>query len=227
MDDAQAPRMRYCALLDTETTSLEPPPVGRTIEVAVMLYDLDYAQPVASFASLIRADSNGAEAINGIPPKMLMDAREPDEVWRAVRWLISPAEVILAHRAEFDRQFVPNLGKPWVCTKTDVQWGRVRGDHLVQLALGLGLGVASAHRAMADVDTLARILTRVAEKGQDLEVLLRHAMRPKQKFVSLAPYEERETVKANGFLWDPAKKVWWRDMPSEDTKGLPFAVRAT
>ena len=229
MDDAsQAPRMRYCALLDTETDSLEPPPVGRVIEVAVMLYDLKFAQPIASFASLIRAESNAAAHVNGIPPEMLPEARSPDEVWRCVRWLIAPAEVIIAHRSEFDRQFVPDLGKLWCCSKVDIQWpGRLRGDHLVQLALGLGLGVASAHRAAADVDTLARILTRVAEKGQDLSQLLQHAMRPKQRFVSLAPYEERETVKANGFLWNPDKKVWWRDMPPEDTKGLPFAVRAT
>ncbi len=228
MDDAsQAPRMRYCALLDTETTALDPPPKGKTIEVAVMLYDLKFAQPVASFASLIRANSNEAEAINGIPAGMLPEAREPDEVWRAVRWLIAPAGVIIAHRAEFDRQFVPDLGKIWVCSKVDVSWGDGRrGDHLVQLALSLGLGVASAHRAMADVDTLARILTRVAERGQDLEALLRQAMRPKQRFVSLAPYEERETVKANGFLWNPDKKVWWRDMPPEDIGRLPFQVRA-
>lgn len=217
--------IRWIGIIDTETTGTDPAK-SRCIEVAVMLYDLKHAQPAASFASLIRGDgSNEAESINGIPGAMLPEARDADEVWRCVRWLLKPAQALLAHRAEFDRQFVPDLGLPWVCSKVDVSWvDSRRGDHLVQLALSLGLGVASAHRAMADVDTLARILTRVAEKGGDLGSMMRHAMRPKQRFVSLAPYEERETVKANGFLWNPDKKIWWRDMPPEDAKGLPFQV---
>lgn len=221
-----AEEIRFCAIIDTETTGTNHA-TDRVIEVAVMLFDVKRAQSVASFASLIRGPAeNAAESINGIPPAMLAEAREPERVWSAVKWIIEPAQVIVAHRAEFDRDFCPDLGKPWVCSKVDIQWpGRLRGDHLVQLALALGLGVASAHRAMADVDTLARILTRVAEKGGDLDALLRHAMRPKERFVSLAPFEEREVVKANGFLWDPQRKVWWRDMPPEDTGALPFKVR--
>jgi DNA polymerase-3 subunit epsilon len=220
--------IRQIAILDTETTSLEPPPVGKIIEVAVMLYDVKFAQPVASFASLIQADSNEAEPINGIPAGMLGAARTADFVWRAVQWLIEPATVIIAHRAEFDRQFCPDLGKPWICSKTDIRWGdRVRGDHLVQLALGLGLGVASAHRAMADVDTLARILTRVAEKGGDLEAMIVRAMRPKKLFYAQVSYERRQIAKDHGFLWDEAKhgKNWYRYMPPEDTGELPFPVR--
>ena len=219
--------IRHVALLDTETTGLDRQ-TDRCIEVAVMLYDLEHAQPVASYASLIRgAESNAAQSANGIPPAMLPRAQEPDVVWRAVKWIIDPASVIIAHRAEFDRQFVPELGKPWVCSKVDLKWpGRMRGDHLVQLALGLGLGVASAHRAMADVDTLARILTRVAEKGHSLEQLILQALRPKLRYVSLAPFEQREIVKAHGFMWDAERKQWWRDMPPEDVEELPFPVRA-
>ena len=221
--------IKYAAILDTETTSLEPPPAGKTIEVAVMLYDVKRAQPVSSFASLIRADSNEAENVNGIPAAMLTEqARDPDEVWRCVKWLIAPADVIVAHRAEFDRQFCPDLGKPWACSKTDIKWpGQMRGDSLVQLALKLGLGVASAHRAMADVDTLARILTRVVERGCDLEALLLHALRPKVLYYAQVSYEKRQLAKDNGFLWNEQLhgKNWYRYMPPEDTKDLPFPVR--
>lgn len=220
--------MKYVAILDTETTSLEPPPAGQAIEVAVMLYDVQIAQPVASFASLIRSGSNEAEHINGIPAAMLVDAREADEVWRAVRWVVEPAEALIAHRAEFDQQFVPDLEKPWVCSKVDLEYpGRLRGDHLVQLALGLGLGVASAHRAMADVDTLARILTRLAEKGVDLEAMIVRGMRPKVLFYAMVSYEMRQVAKDHGFLWNEAKhgKNWYRHMPPEDAEALPFRVR--
>lgn len=227
--DGDSARIRYVALLDTETTSLEPPPVGKTVEVAVMLFDVQHAQAVMSFASLIKGDSNEAHAINGIPPTMLPEAREADRVWSAVKWVIEPAQVVIAHNSAFDEQFCPDFGKPWVCSEGDITWpGSTkggRGGSLAHLALSLGLGVASAHRAMADVDTLARILTRLAEKGHDLEALIRHGMRPKAMFHSLASYDERETVKQNGFRWDPAKKIWWRRMAIEDTKGLPFRVR--
>ena len=217
--------IKYACLLDTETTGVDPAK-DMTIEIAVMLFDVKRAQPVASFASLIKHDSNAAFHINGIPPEMLSLARDHDEVWRCVKWLIGPADVIVAHRAEFDRQFVPKLEKPWVCSKVDITWPHGhRGDSLVQLALSLGLGVASAHRAMADVDTLARIFTRIAEKGHDLEAMLIHALRPKLRCVSLAPYEEREIVKSHGFLWDPKLKQWWRDVPMDEIDKLPFQVR--
>lgn len=221
--------IRYVAILDTETTSLDPA-TGKVIEVAVMLFDLKHAQPVASFSSLIKGEAdNAAFPVNGIPATMLPEAREAERVWSAARWIIEPATVIVAHHVEFDRQFTPDLGKPWCCSEEDIRWpGSTkggRGGSLAHLALSLGLGVASAHRAMADVDTLARILTRIAEKGHDLEALVRFGMRPKAMFHSLAPYEERETVKQHGFRWEPSTKTWWRRMAIDDAKELPFKVR--
>lgn len=217
--------IRYAAILDTETTGTDPSR-DRTIEVAVMLFDVKHAQSVASFSSLIKGDSNEAFEVNGIPPAMLPEAREPERVWSAARWIIDPAQLVIAHNAEFDRQFVPDLGKPWVCSENDIKWpGRARGGSLIHLALSLGLGVSSAHRAMADVDTLGRILTRLAETGNALEPMLLHAMRPKVMCHSLAPFEKKDEVKAAGFRWDADRKVWWRRMPLEDTEALSFKVR--
>lgn len=217
--------IRYAAILDTECTGLDPER-DKTIEVAVMLFDVKHAQPVASFASLIKGDSNEAYAINGIPPTMLPDAHEAELVWRAVRWIIGPAQVVIAHNAQFDKQFTPDLGKIWVCSENDILWpGRARAGSLASLALSLGLGVASAHRAAADVDTLARILTRIAEKGHSLEAMLLHAMRPKVMVHSLAPFEQKDKVRDAGFRWNPDQKVWWRIMPLEDVEALPFRVR--
>jgi len=219
-------RIRHIAIIDTETTGLDPN-VDRTIEVAVMLFDVQHAQPVASFASLIKNPAeNAAESINRISPAMLPEAREPEQVWGAVRWLIEPAQAVVAHFAEFDKQFVPDLGKPWICSESDIQYpDRARGGALAPLALSLGLGVVSVHRAMNDVDTLARILMRLAAMSHDLEALLLHAMRPKVRCHSLATFEQRGVVKAAGFRWNPEQRVWWRDMPPEDAEKLPFAVR--
>jgi DNA polymerase III subunit epsilon len=220
--------IRFCALLDTETTGLDPFK-DRAIEVAVTLFDVVRAQPVASFASLIRNEAkNEAQEANGIIPEMLPEAREAERVWAAVRWVIEPAQIIIAHNAEFDRKFVPEelQQRTWVCSENDIAWPGSkkggRGGSLAHLALSLGLGVAHAHRAMSDVDTLSRIFTRLAEKGHDLQAMLKHAMRPKAMFHSLASYEERETVKQHGFRWDPERKIWWRRMPIDDAAKLPF-----
>ena len=217
--------IRFCALLDTETTGLDPA-VDKTIEVAVMLFDVKHAQRVTSYAGLIRGISNEARSINGIPSEMLLEAAEPSVVWQAVRWIIGPAQVIIAHNSQFDQSFCPDLGKPWICSENDIQWpGRARGGSLANLALSLGLGVASAHRAAADVDTLARILTRLPEMGHALEPVLLHAMRPKVLCHSLAPYAQKDIVKAAGFRWNSEDKVWWRLMPFEDTLKLSFQVK--
>lgn len=211
--------------LDTETSGTEP---GRdkVIEVAVTLFDVQRAQPIASYASLIRADSNPAEPINGISNAMLAEAPEADVVWRCVKWLITPAQIIVAHQANFDRSFCPPLDKPFACTIADFQFPGVRStNHLLSLALSLGVGVVNAHRAAADVDTLTRIFMRLAERGHDLEKLFQLALRPKLRCVSLASYDEKDLVKAHGFQWDKDHKQWWRDVPEEDIEKLPFKVR--
>lgn len=222
-------------ILDTETTGLTPPPSGkdRCIEVGCILYDLVLAAPLASFSSLIRSDANAAEAINRIPVAALREAplgEGPTGVWDRVLGLAERAEVILAHRAEFDRGFVPlnaTAGLPWVCTKFHVEWpgGGAAGEHLVHLALAQGVGVVAAHRALTDCDLIARTLSRVHERGVDLVRLIQRAMRPRKKVAAIVSYEEREKAKAAGFAWDPAAKLWHREVPVEDIAALPFQTR--
>jgi len=265
-------------IIDCETTGLDPK-VDRCIEVAATLFDVRSASPIASFASLVRADANASEAVNRIPVAVLVDAPEPARVWGSVAELAARADAIVAHRADFDRSFVPaEIGdaRPWICSKFDLAWPRATrpGGSLVPLALEHGLGVAHAHRAMADVDTLSRLFARVAELGVDLAAFLARGLRPKAefealaardqnellkehgfrwekeserwlrtmaiedavalpfkvaradrprgRFISLASYDEKETVKANGFRWDSARKEWWRVMAIEDVNALPF-----
>ena len=242
-------------LVDTETSGLSYDEGARVVEVAAALYDTKYASVIESFSALIAHDKNEAEHVSGIPVGLLMEhGDEPGPVWDRLLRLSTEAECFCAHRAEFDQGFVAkSLGdlathgeasilenwdpsKPWVCTKSDIEWpNKLRGDSLVQLALGLGLGVASAHRAMADVDTMARCLTRAQEvmavewakdpcgPMQDwLEPLFRRAMRPKVRVVAQVSFEQKDLAKAEGFFWDAARREWYRRMPAEDISKLPF-----
>jgi DNA polymerase III epsilon subunit-like protein len=220
--------MRRALLLDTETQGLDPKQHS-VIEVAVMLYDLERGCSLESYASLLEAHSNEAEGVNKIPVGALLEANTATEVWQAVADMRMLANCVVAHNAEFDRKFVEaaraNVPGPWVCTKTDFSWpGGLRGESLVQLALGLGLGVASAHRAMTDVDTMARVLTRLHETGHSLPQMFRRAARPKRRFVALVSYDSREVAKRAGFQWNDQTREWWRMMPPEDAEALMFRV---
>lgn len=224
--------MKTILLLDTETTGLDPKK-DQVIEVAVARYDLDHGTVIDSFASLICCSrGNDAEHINRIPAAALPGAPAAELVWDKVKAWATTVDAVAAHRAEFDKGFVEaaiggSLAAPWMCTKFDTPWPRQNkpGASLVQLALDLDLGVAYAHRAATDVDLMARVFTRAKELGADLKELVRLALRPKSKMISLAPFEQKDIVKQAGFNWDPTSKVWWRSMPSEDAAKLPFKCR--
>lgn len=218
-------------ILDTETTGFEPPPIHCAIEVACQLFDLRLGIPLASYASLICSPSNAAESVNRIPVAALalLHAPAPTVVWSAVETMMHRADVVLAHRADFDRSFVPpHLSelRPWICSKFHIDWPLGKnGDHLTHLALAHGLGILSAHRAMADVDTLSRILSRVHEMGYSLPDIVARAMRPRVKVIALTSYDEREVTKAHGFTWTPETKTWSREMFEDEVSQLPFRTR--
>lgn len=219
--------LKRALILDTETTGLDPA-VDQVVEIACILFDLENGVPLTAWSSLVRAESNAAESINRIPVAALRVAPEPDRVFASASSYVKVADVILAHRADFDRGFVGSRlpERPWVCTKFHVEWPGVRnGEHLVHLALDLGLGVSNAHRAMTDCDTLARCLTRVRELGHPLVPLLERAMRPRVKLAAVVSYDDREKAKTAGFAWCGKTKTWWRDMPPEDAAALPFPTR--
>ena len=214
-------------ILDTETGGLDPA-AHPCVEVACILYDLERAEALASYASLIRSATNDAEHVNRIPIALLADAPEAAEVWPIVEALAARADVVVAHRADFDRGFVSEALKraAWACSKFWIEWPRGRlGDDLVHLALAHGVGVMHAHRAMTDCDTLSRLFTRAHEMGHDLGAMLEKAMRPRVRVVALVSYDDRLKAREQGFAWDAGRRQWWREMPDEEIARLPFATR--
>lgn len=226
-DGENAAPMRRALFLDTETDGLNPA-TDRIVEVAVTLFDLELACPIESYASLIQSAGNAAESANGIPPAALVDAPHGIGVWRRVAEVAAKADVVAAHNAEFDRSFLRAASvadRNWVCTMSDFDWGGSR--KLVEIALNRGVGVASIHRALADVDIMVRLFQRVKERGGDLPAMFRRAARPKSLFYAMVSYANRQVAKDHGFGWDEAKhgKNWFRRMPPEDVTALPFPVR--
>lgn len=222
--------MKSVLLFDLETTGTDPD-ADHAIEVGCILYSLEYATPVEFFASLLEGEHNEAQAINRIPPEALQHlGRNATEVWTIVRELASVADVIVAHRAAFDLQFVPEdlrTFRPWVCSANDIAWPQKRSswDALSSLALAHDVGVVEAHRALADCSLLARLLTRCSMQGVNLSALLVKAARPKATFQALVSYDQRELAKSADFHWEPATKRWLRTMAVDDAARLPFQTK--
>lgn len=221
--------MRRVLLIDTETSGLDPK-VDVCIEVAAVVYDLQHASPIVSFAALIHSTANPCEKVNHIPAALLGEAPPSDLIWPRVASMVDVCDAILAHNAPFDRSFVPEplrTAKPWICTQNDLDWPQQTkpGQSLVNLALAHGLGVASAHRALNDCDLLARLLTRVAEQGTELVPFLERGLRPKATYQALVSFHDNHKAKAAGFQWEPESKRWLRTLAVEDACNFPFLIR--
>lgn len=237
--------MRTLAILDVETDSLDAQ-TGHLLEVAVVLFSVEHRAVITSRSWLVDHGlrENAAEAVNGIPPLLLIQGDSMARAESEVERYCLGVDAMMAHNADFDRQWLPVLaGHTWI-DSMDLEWPKASASRgLVATALAHGVGVTQAHRAMADCFTLAALLERVAEMkdaiGRDpglpgerpfgpFEQWLDRATRPKRVYeVADKSFDEKRNAlaKAAGFRWDAAVKAWKRKMFIDDAQALPFAVR--
>lgn len=223
--------MDLVAIIDTETTALTPEE-GTCIEVALVRYSIKHTAVVEAFSWLLEAESNEAEHINHIPPGLLVapTAHEANGAWELVADRAEVSDAILAHNADFDRQWAPDwfskVPTPWIDTCGGVDWPLQSkpGSSLINLCLEHGLGVVDPHRALNDCLLLARLLTRCAELGHDLDKILARGLRPTATFQALVSFHQKDAAKEAGFHWEPKTKQWLRKMAIEDAEKLPFRV---
>lgn len=221
--------MKNVLLLDVETTGLDPA-TDQVIEVGAILYSLEHATSLISYSTLVHAETNAAEHINRIPVNALVTKGvAPNLAWGMIGNLAEWSDAILAHYAEFERSFSPPpllTVKPWICTKSDIRWPKEHRPEmsLIPLTLAHDLGVVTAHRALADCDMLARLLTRCHELGHDVTAMLERGLRPKVTLIANVSYDDRELAKQAGFRWNAETKQWLRQMVEEDAQDLGFPV---
>lgn len=220
--------MNRILFYDTETTGVDSSK-DKVIEVAGVLWDIDFSAIVSTFSTLMHSESNDALAINHIPVGLLQCAPKAEQVWQRVSSFFAAADVVVAHNAAFDYEFTPEAVRSktkWVCTLDDVTWDRAsQNKSLVAIALSYGVAITDAHRALPDCLTLAKLFERYAELGGNVRDLLAHGLRPKAKVMAVVSYRDNEKAKANGFRWDAEKKYWWRRLAVDDIGILPFEVR--
>jgi DNA polymerase-3 subunit epsilon len=224
-------------IIDTETTGLELG-TDQVIELAAVLYSVDYQTTLHQMSTLIRSEGNPAEHINHIPSKVLPTIQESlqaqaEQLFRA---MINEASFFVAHNADFDKQWFrdevlinENTQAPlrWLCTMTDFTWPKQTkpGESLVNLALHHGIGVSSAHRALTDCQLIAALLDRLTPK--ELTDVLLDALKPRHWYRATVSYDDRHLAKQAGFRWDRQQKLWIRKMTPEQAQELPFQVALT
>jgi DNA polymerase-3 subunit epsilon len=234
--------LRSLLIVDVETTGLDFDE-NAPIEFGAILFDVEHRSITHQFSALLPSVvPNGAEALNGIP-NSLLDTAEV-RAWgittlRCLQHLYNCADAILAHNAEFDRQWLlPILlskedelagnwrQKPWICTLRDFRWkvpGLRSTPSVVDLALAHGVPVWHTHRALTDCIYLAEVLA----SRQDLPELLLDAQTPQILYAAVVTYEQREMVKAEGFQWQAhQQRTWTRYLREDEVGALPFKVVA-
>lgn len=149
------------AVLDFETTGLDPSEGHRVVEVAVLRVQDGVEQHFTTLVDPARAIPPLAQSIHGISDAMVADQPSLAQVAPRILELLQDA-VIVAHNAPFDLGFLANelslaglpaadLG-PSVCTLSMARnlFGLPRCN-LTALAARVGVPFDNPHRAMPDV----------------------------------------------------------------------------
>lgn len=226
-------------LTDCETTGLgkfaKPPQTDAVIEVGCVLWDTEYRAVVSTWSDLVVHDSNAALAVNKIPVGLLKSGAYREEALTTLRGLAQRADVVVAHRAEFDHEFIGDIDRgdlcdpriiPWLCSKYHLEWPLSKpGDGLAYVAIAHHVPVTEAHRALSDCLLLARCFERVAELGHNVDAMIRRAMRPRREFEAVVSYDKRELAKSAGFSWNGDHKKWTKSVAIEDAGSFPFQVK--
>jgi DNA polymerase-3 subunit epsilon len=225
--------MKRILLLDTETTGTNKLD-HHVVEIAAILYSIEHRAPIVTYAGLVPGIENEAAEFNGIHPSLLKQSVSLGTTCAVLDEMQMNADAIVAHSAQFDYDFVKKEEYwgfdwdrlPWICSMRHIKWPRkIANRNLVALALAHGVPIVGAHRALTDSDILARLFTRVAETGTDLEHLLEQAMRPRALVEALTTKAQKDLTYFHGFDWDPDERKTLREMPPEDIADLPFKCR--
>jgi DNA polymerase-3 subunit epsilon len=162
--------------VDTETTGFDPATGDRIVEVArVAIADGRLSEEWSSLVNPARPIPPGASEVHKITDAMVAQAPSVAEVGRVLREALADLPLVF-HNAPFDLPFlkvlfeeagVPPLSNPVVDTL-----GLARGlpgaggNSLVALAAKFQLPPETAHRAIGDTRTTARLLLRLAEQWE-------------------------------------------------------------
>lgn len=218
-------------VVDTETTGLQHTK-DEVIEIGAVAFTYNNEGAVGDVVGVY---SGLRQASIPIPPEItrltgiteeMVAGQEIDIA--ALDALIEPADLVIAHNAEFDRPFCEKLSpsfvpKAWACSVSEIRWADLgfEGNKLGYLVGQSGL-FHEGHRATDDCHALLEVLSRPREEGgpPPFTELLRSSARSRVRiFAENAPFDMKDHLKARGYRWsdgsDGRPKAWWIEVDEE------------
>jgi DNA polymerase-3 subunit epsilon len=167
---------RRVLAVDTETTGMRPEDGHRLVEVAhVAVVDGQLAESWSSLVQPGRAIPADATRVHHITDAMVAAAPSAATVARALRAACADLPLVL-HNAPFDLPFLKALfreaGEPPLLNPVIDTLGLARGlpgsgsNSLGPLAARLGIAPETAHRALGDARTTARVFLHLAARWE-------------------------------------------------------------
>ena len=223
-------------IIDTETTNIIEPQV---CEIAATLYQVSdnvrETGAICSISTVLPVTENPAEFVNGITWELTSKNPFVDESMSLLKRMTACADYTVAFNAEFDAPLVDkllNTNLNWLCAMKDFDWGYpAKNDSykLTDLALWLGIGISTVHRAGDDVRLLVECFNR---RKQQLPDMVNQAIfvsnSPMIELKALVEYETRSLASNARFHWDGDRKLWTKKLRKcrfdEFVKTLSFGV---
>lgn len=231
---APFPRPEYSLkgiILDTETTGLNARK-DEIVEIGVIAFTFDakgnmgevtgvyggLQQPSVSIPSDITK-------LTGITDEMV--AGQSIDI-AALKALVEPADLVIAHNAGFDRPFCEAFsqlfsGKAWACSNSEIDWSS-RGYEGTKLGYLIGQTgyFHDGHRAVDDCFALLEVLAREADglASTAFAELYEASQRSRFRiFAENSPFDMKDHLKARGYRWsdgsDGRPKSWWIEVGEE------------
>ncbi len=216
-------------LLDTETTGLDCAREKIT-ELAMLRVDVDSVSglpcgPVTVFDGLEDPGKPIPEEIvklTGITDEMVRGQRL-DEA--QIDRLLQGVDLVVAHNAGFDRPFVEArlhqfADLNWACSFADIDWKRQgqSSAKLEYLAMAQGW-FYDAHRAEMDCHALLAVLCTCLPVSQTTGLARLMAAGKSSAYrlqATGAPFEAKDALRARGYRWNAAVKVWHTQLATAD-----------
>jgi len=155
-----------------------------------------------------------------------------------VRSMVAPADLVIAHNADFDRPFCEAFSnvfanKAWACSVSEIDWS-IRGFEVTKLGYLIGQAgyFHDGHRAVDDCYALLEVLDRSVGEGETpfAELVRNSGQSLARIFAEHSPFEMKDHLKARGYRWsdgsDGRPKSWWIEVDEDAVRDELQYLRA-
>jgi DNA polymerase-3 subunit epsilon len=232
ISDLRRPGFPYIGVIvDTETTGLDSHQ-HEIIEIGLVAFTFNDAGDVGDVIGIY---GGLQQPRNPIPLEITQLTGITDEMvagqvldMGAVRAIVEPADLVIAHNAGFDRPFCEALNdlfarKAWACSVSEVDWSG-RGYEGTKLGYLIGQSgyFHDGHRAVDDCFALLEVLAGAHDGAgrSAFAELYQASQRSRVRiFAENSPFDLKEHLKARGYRWadgsDGRPKSWWIEIAEE------------